>query len=109
MTSIDRLTKRLTYANVTATLALFLALGGIAAAGTLISGSTIMARSLPANRLKRHSLTAAEIRIPPDKSRQNFAEAVVVPARRLIRRDTECGLPVVVPVVWEGGRVICVV
>ena len=67
MSNIGWLTGRLTYANVTATLALFLALGGVAAAGTLINGSSIMPRSLPANRLKLHSLTAAEIRIAPEQ------------------------------------------
>jgi len=67
MTSIDRLKGRLTYANVTATLALFLALGGVAVAGTAINGSSITPRSVPANRLKLHSLTAAEIRIPPEQ------------------------------------------
>ena len=67
MFSIDWLKGRLTYANVTATLALFLALGGAAAAGTLISGSSIKLRSLPANRLRLHSVTAAEIRIPPER------------------------------------------
>lgn len=68
MSSIDRRTGRLKYANVTATLALFLALGGVAAAaGTLINGTSIKPRSLPANRLKLHTLTAAEIRIPPER------------------------------------------
>ena len=67
MLSIDWLKVRLTYPNVTATLALFLALGGVAAAGTLINGSSIMLRSLPANRLMLHSLKAAEIRIPPEQ------------------------------------------
>ena len=67
MSNIGWLTGRLTYANVTATLALFLALGGVAAAGTLIDGSSIMPRSLPANRLRLHSLTAAEIRIAPEQ------------------------------------------
>jgi len=57
----------LTYANVTATLALLLALGGVAGAGTLIDGSTIKPRSLPANRLELHSLTAAELRIGPEQ------------------------------------------
>ncbi len=67
MSSIDRLTGWLTYANVTATLALFLALAGVAAAGTLIDGSSIEPRSLPANRLKLHSLTAAEMRLAPEQ------------------------------------------
>jgi len=67
MSSINRLRVRLTYANVTATLALFLALGGVAVAGTLINGSSIVLRSLPANRLVLHSLRAAEIRIAPEQ------------------------------------------
>jgi hypothetical protein len=59
---------RLTYANVTATLALFMACGGVAVAGTkLIDGSSIKPRSLPGDRLKLHTLTTAEIRIPKER------------------------------------------
>jgi len=74
VTGIGRLTGRLSYANVTATLALFLAIGGVAIGEPLIEGSSIRPRSLPANRLKRHSLTAAEIRIPPEQLVGAFGE-----------------------------------
>ena len=45
--------ERLSYANVMATLAFFLALGGGAYAATQINGHQIMPHSIPANRLTR--------------------------------------------------------
>ena len=56
------LRSRLTYANVVATLALFIALGGTSvAASNLISGSKIKKHSIPGNRLKKHALTATQV------------------------------------------------
>ncbi|MDA0160401.1 hypothetical protein OM076_09000 [Solirubrobacter ginsenosidimutans] len=56
------LRSRLTYANVVATLALFIALGGTSvAASSLISGSKIKKASIPGDRLKKHTLTATQI------------------------------------------------
>lgn len=46
------MTFRPTYANIVATLALFLALGGGAYAAATINGSTIRKNSIPLNRLK---------------------------------------------------------
>ena len=43
---------RLSYANVVATLALFIAVGGVSWAATKINGSTIKKKSIPLNRLK---------------------------------------------------------
>src|ERR1700750_1417815 len=55
---------RLPYANVVATLALFIALGGTSvAASSLISGSKIKKGSIPADRIKKHALTATEINV----------------------------------------------
>jgi hypothetical protein len=55
---------RLTYANVVATLALFIALGGTSvAASNLISGSKIKKHSIPGNRLKKHALTATQVNV----------------------------------------------
>ena len=53
---------RLTYANVVATLALFIALGGTSvAASSLISGSKIKKDSIPGDRLKKHTLTSTQV------------------------------------------------
>jgi hypothetical protein len=53
---------RLTYANVVASLALFIALGGTSVAATsLISGAKIKKNSIPANRIKKRSLTATQV------------------------------------------------
>jgi hypothetical protein len=53
---------RLTYANVVATLALFIALGGTSvAASNLISGSRIRKESIPGNRLRKHTLTSTQV------------------------------------------------
>ena len=53
--------ERLTYANVMATLAVFLGLGGSAYAVAHINGKTINHRSIPANRIVKDSLTSTEI------------------------------------------------
>lgn len=56
------LRRRLTYANVMSTLAVFIALGGSSYAALKISGKSIEKRSIPAKKLKRNSLTGKEIR-----------------------------------------------
>jgi hypothetical protein len=58
------LRSRLTYANVVATLALFIALGGTSvAASNLISGSKIKRDSIPGDRLKKHALTSTQVNV----------------------------------------------
>src|SRR5689334_9527702 len=58
------LRSRLTYANVVATLALFIALGGTSvAASSLISGSKIKKDSIPGDRLKKHALTSTQVNV----------------------------------------------
>jgi hypothetical protein len=58
----DRVRKRLTYANVMSTLAVFIALGGSSYAAFKISGADIRNRSIPAKKLKRNSITTKEVR-----------------------------------------------
>lgn len=53
---------RLTYANVTATLALFVALGGSSYAAVTINGRSIENRSIAAKKLKRNTITGREVR-----------------------------------------------
>jgi len=53
--------ERLTYANVMATIAVFLALGGSAYAVKRIEGKDIAARSIPASKVKKDALTREEI------------------------------------------------
>ena len=53
---------RLTYANVMATIAVFVALGGSSYAALRINGRDITNRSIPAKKIKRNSLTTREIR-----------------------------------------------
>ena len=53
---------RISYANVVATLALFLALGGTGvAATTMINGKTIKRGTVPADRIKARSLTGTQV------------------------------------------------
>ena len=60
-----RLGSKLSYANVMSTLAVMLALGGSAVAATsMIDGSTITPGSLPANRIKNHTVGAKQIKLP---------------------------------------------
>jgi len=59
---MSRLRAHLTYANVMATIAVFLALGGSAYAVTSISGSQIKNRSISARKVAVDTLTGREIR-----------------------------------------------
>jgi hypothetical protein len=58
----SKLRQHLNYANVMATLAVFIALGGSSYAALRISGKSIEKRSIPAKKLKRNTLTSKEIR-----------------------------------------------
>ena len=58
----DRIRPRLTYANVTATLALFVALGGVSYAATKISGHQIKAHTLTARNYKANSVTGKAVK-----------------------------------------------
>lgn len=53
----------ITFSNVVALLALFLALGGTVYAAGKISGKTIKANSIPGNRVKKHSLTGTQLKV----------------------------------------------
>ena len=53
---------RLTYANVVATIALFLALGGSAYAVSKINGASLVNRSVAGKKIKADTLTGREIR-----------------------------------------------
>lgn len=58
----EPLRRRLTYANVMSTLAVFIALGGSSYAAVSISGSSIKNRSITASKVKRNTLTGLQIR-----------------------------------------------
>jgi hypothetical protein len=59
---LNRLRDRLTYANVVATLALFVALGGSSYAALTITGRDVRDRSLSGKDLKRNTLTGRQIK-----------------------------------------------
>jgi hypothetical protein len=59
---LTRIYRRLSYANVVATLALFIALGGSSYAVSKISGSQIRNGSITGKKLKRNTLGGARIR-----------------------------------------------
>src|SRR5688500_9395995 len=59
---IQGLRKRLTYANVMSTLAVFIALGGSSYAAFTISGSEIKNRSIAGKKLRKNTLTGVHIR-----------------------------------------------
>ena len=56
---LDRIRRHLTYANVMATLAVFIALGGSSYAAYTISGSKIKNRSIRGSKLRHNTLTGA--------------------------------------------------
>lgn len=57
----QRICSHLTYANVMATLAVFIVLGGVGYAAATINGKDIKKHSEPGNRLKKHTLTSTEM------------------------------------------------
>ena len=59
---LSKLRSRLTYANVMATVALFVALGGSSYAAIKVSGKNVKDRSLTGKDIKKSSLTTAEVR-----------------------------------------------
>jgi hypothetical protein len=59
---LARLRARLTYANVVATLALFVALGGSSYAALTITGKNVRDGSLTGKDVKKNSLTGADVR-----------------------------------------------
>src|SRR3954447_25863647 len=56
-----RLLRRLSYANVMSTLAVFIALGGSSYAALTLNGKNIKARSIPGKKLRANSVTGYEI------------------------------------------------
>jgi hypothetical protein len=59
---LEKLRHHLTYANVMATIAVFIALGGSSYAALTISGSDIRNRSIAGKKLKRNTLTGKQVR-----------------------------------------------
>ena len=59
---LSRIRRRLTYANVMSTLAVFIALGGSSYAAITINGKSITDRSIRGKKLRHNTLTGAEIR-----------------------------------------------
>lgn len=59
---VEKLRRRLTFANVMSTLAVFIALGGSSYAAVRISGSSIENRSISARKLRHNAVGGYEIR-----------------------------------------------
>ncbi len=59
---LDKLRRHLSYANVMATLAVFIALGGSSYAVATINGKRLKNRSVRATKIARNTLTGTEIR-----------------------------------------------
>ena len=81
-----RLRDRLTYANVVATLALFIALGGSSYAVSQISGSQIRNASIAGKKLKRNTLGGKRIKesrlgtVPSARNARRIGGLTEVPA-----------------------------
>jgi hypothetical protein len=71
-----RIRKALSFSNVTACLALFIALGGTVYGAGKISGKQIKPSSLPGNRLKPRTITANRIRAKTLTGRQVKANSL---------------------------------
>ena len=61
-TVLNSIRRRLTYANVMSTLAVFIALGGSSYAAVKINGSSIKDRSIAGKKLRHNTLTGRQIR-----------------------------------------------
>jgi hypothetical protein len=59
---LQRIRKRLTYANVMSTLAVFIALGGSSYAAFTINGASIKNRSIAGKKLRHNTLTGVQIK-----------------------------------------------
>jgi hypothetical protein len=93
---LNRLRARLTYANVVATLALFVALGGSSYAALTITGSDVRDRSLSGKDLKRNTLTGRHIkesRLGTVRRARNAARVGGRTVQRLLLRCPDGTLP----------------
>lgn len=91
------LRKRATYANVTATLALFVALGGSSYAAFKISGRQIKAHTITARNVKRNALNGRVIKestLGTVRRARNAARLDGVSAERLLVRCPQGTIPV---------------
>ena len=91
---LDRLRKRLTYANVMSTLAVFIALGGSSYAAFSIDGSTIKRRSITGAKLRHNTLTGTQIkesrlgRVPRAKTADTLSGATAADLKIKCPTDT---------------------
>lgn len=91
-----RLRARLTYANVVATLALFIALGGSSYAVSQISGSQLKNNSVAGKKLKRNTLGGTRIketRLGTVPRARNAARLGGLTAQRLLLKCPDGTLP----------------
>ena len=86
---MEPLRERLTYANVTASLALFLALTGAGYAAGRIHGSELEARSVAGKKLKRNTVTRREVR---ESSLRVVPEARLASTARSADRARSAGM-----------------
>ena len=59
---LNSIRRRLTYANVMSTVAVFIALGGSSYAAVKLSGSSIKDRTIAGKKLRHNTLTGRQIR-----------------------------------------------
>ena len=94
---IESLRRRLSYANVMATLAVFIALGGSSYAALTITGRDVVNRSLTYKDLKRNTLGSSRIkesRLGTVPRARNARRLNGVTAARLLVRCPEGTVPV---------------
>jgi hypothetical protein len=94
---LKRLRGRLNYANVVATLALFIALGGSSYAALTVTGSNVRNGSLTGKDIKRNSLTGRQIRegqLNAVPRARNAARVGGLTAQRLLLKCPPDTLPI---------------
>jgi hypothetical protein len=93
---LARLRRRLSYANVVATLALFIALGGSSYAALTITGQNVRDGSLTGKDIKRNSLTGRQIkegRLDTVPRARNSARLGGLSAQRLLLKCPQGTIP----------------
>ena len=94
---LERLRGRLSYANVVATLALFIALGGSSYAALTVTGNNVRNGSLTGKDIKRNSLTGRQIRegrLDAVPRARNAARVGGLTAQRLLLKCPPGTLPI---------------
>lgn len=96
---LRRIRSRITFSNLTAVIALFVALGGSVYAANRLNGKRIKKASMPANRIVPNTVTGRQVResalgqVPRAGQASSAGDADVANAAFALRHDDEINMP----------------